>query len=91
MQKKVVLSLLAIAAASPLFLNAPSYAGEVKAAEDDAKAQEHASEAAHQRHKARRDAARGDVAGAEKHAAEAKDEAHKAHHDEHKAVRDANH
>jgi len=89
MNKKVAYTLLA--ATVSVFFGAPSFAGEGEAMHDDAKAAQHQDEARHEAHKARRDAARGDVAGAERHAQEAKHEEHKARHDEHKADRDATH
>ncbi len=83
MKMNLALGMLAMLALT----SAPAHADDMRAAVDEAKASDHAASARHQEHKAMRDAARGDVAGAERHSEEAREQSHRARHDEHKAIR----
>ena len=89
MKNEFTIGLIAVAV-SALSYATPALADHEDQARADAHDAHHeAHQAAHQEEKAQRDAAHGDIAGAEHHAEKANEASHDAHHDAHKAKRQA--
>ncbi|HEY9759679.1 MAG TPA: hypothetical protein V6C97_31255 [Oculatellaceae cyanobacterium] len=86
MKNMIAMGMLATLAFSSLSLSVPAYADPESKMED---AHHEAHEARKEEAKAQRDAAVGDVAGAERHEEKAAHDRHEARHDVHKANREA--
>jgi hypothetical protein len=88
MKNMFAVGMLATLAISSLSLSAPVLADPADKIED---AHHESHEARKQERKAQRDAAEGNVAGAERHEAKAAHDHHEAHKDVHRAEEEAGH